>query len=650
MNTTTQILEGPRVEPAMLNKMDTSLEQDLVNLSPNARSMMSPCSVSSETIDSTRGCRHNKLVTQENYNACFHCGAYVPKNGVRSFKSTNMNYQPFFSPKDIYETMTRRSLQFNQSANPEYAKMRQTYVEWILELAEKFKISQTSSHLAILLLDFVMFKDVNLTQKLQLYAPICLLIAAKTIELDERIPFIPRLRRYANPTFSIEDYRRAELQILDMVDWNAQFSPAFELIEFLMCQGVLFSTDEVEETQFSPKKETWSPEVLKEKNQHENITHADAKTDVRRSPTREAASPAAKENNENSYSEHSTSGTNTDNVATPCDSVLGQPQQEEEPFSPLAPTLTKTYSTPANFECYVIAASKIPIEKKVDEILVNFETSYAKISTLLLKDIDFIEWEPRVVSAATITFLRHVNKISSSWNPELEAITQLTFAQVSPCFELINKKYNAVFNSSIPQLQSLLNSPDANRDVLPELKLFKANTTVSDKPVSTQPKVEVTNKIHLVSTNYNNSKPTTGNLAELDPNVAENKPLDRKPASNYQAKTNVPAASSTSTAYNYLRDDLRYRTKYGNGTINTELPRNPLKNPVYPPGNTARFNAGLDHLGNPSVAVSGSTAVGTTMGNQYLPSENYLRSDILAAKNPIGTLLPNRSTVGVNKK
>jgi len=431
---------------------------------------------------------------------------------------------------------------------------------------------------------------------------------------------------------------------LDMVDWNAQFSPAFEITEFLMCQGVLFSTDEVEESQISPKKENWSPEVLKEKTQHENMTHA---ADVRKSPAKEPATPTAKgENNENSYSEHSTSGTNTDNVITPCDSV--QPQ-EEEPFSPLAApaTLTKVQSTPATFECYAIAASKIPIEKRVEDILFSFETNYPRVLTLLLRDIDFIEWEPRVVSAATITFLRHINKISTLWNSELEAITQLTFAQVSPCFELINKKYNIAFNVSAPKLQSVLNSPDVNRDILPELKLFKANTTVSDKPVSTQPKVEATNKIHLVSTNFNNPKPA-GNLAELDPNVSENKPLDRKPASNYQGKTNIPAASSTSAAYNYLRDDLRYRNKYGNGTINTELPRNPAKNPAYPSSNTARFNAGLDNF---SSAVSGATGVSTTIGSQYsLPSENYLRSDLLAAKNPTGTLLPNRSTVGVNKK
>jgi len=393
---------------------------------------------------------------------------------------------------------------------------------------------------------------------------------------------------------------------------------------------------------------------LRENNQFENVTPADGKADVKRSPAKEASparddSPAAKENNENSYSDHSTSGTNTDNVGTPCENVLGQ--QEEEPFSPLAaaPSLLKMNSTPANFEFYTIS-SKIPVEKRVEDILVNFEISYAKLATLLLKDIDFIEWEPRVVSAAIITFLRHINKLSSLWNPELEAITQLKFAQVSPCFELINKKYNAAFNSSTPKLQSILNSPDMNRDILPELKLFKASATVSDKPVSTQPKVEVSNKIHLASVNYNH-KPA--NLAEVDPNVA----LDRKPAFNYQAKANIPATSSTSAAYNYLRDDLRYRSKYGNGTINTELPRNPLKNPIYPPG-SGKYG-GHDHLGayNPSVTVSGSTGV----THYNLPSENHLRSDALAAKNPTGTLLPHRSTasfengiyqpkVGVNKK
>lgn len=310
--------------------------------------------------------------------------------------------------------------------------MRQTYVEWILELAEKLRISPNSTHLGIYLVDFVMFKNPSLISKIQLYAPVCLLVAAKTIELDERIPFIPKLRRYANPTFTIEDYRKAELHILDMVDWNPQFSPAIELVEFLLCQGVLFSNDEIEE---NLERGKWSPEGLRENTQHENTNHLETKpVEEKRDPSKELEkilSPGSKENNENSYSDTST----TDNLGTPYTNQAAQNQTPaaEEEVSPNKHSIAflKQTSTPANVErSGYVGKTSISIEKKVGEILTSFEINYLRLSTLLLKgtkliqkyrtnfeflDIEFVEWEPKIISASIIAFLRSINRISSIW-------------------------------------------------------------------------------------------------------------------------------------------------------------------------------------------------------------------------------------------
>ena len=232
--------------------------------------------------------------------------------------------------------------------------------------------------------------------KIQLYAPVCLLLAAKTIELDERIPFIPKLRRYANPTFTIEDYRRAELHVLDMVDWNPQFSPAIELVEFLMSQGVLFSSDEIDENSTFQERGKWSPEGLRENTQHENVNHLDEKRDTG-NVLEKVLSPSSKENNENSYSDTSTTGTNTDNLGTPYtnQTALNQILAAEEEVSPnkrsMAAFLKQT-STPANVERNSYKRkTNTSIEKKVGEILTSFETSYAKLSTLLLKGTKLIQ-------------------------------------------------------------------------------------------------------------------------------------------------------------------------------------------------------------------------------------------------------------------
>jgi len=57
--------------------MDTNLE----SMNPKHFSEASDLSsISSGTVPSERfGCQHKKLVTQENYDTCFHCGAFVPK-------------------------------------------------------------------------------------------------------------------------------------------------------------------------------------------------------------------------------------------------------------------------------------------------------------------------------------------------------------------------------------------------------------------------------------------------------------------------------------------------------------------------------------------------------------------------------------------
>lgn len=45
--------------------------------------------------------------------------------------------------------------------------------------------------------------------------------------------------------YTIEEYRKAELKMLDAVDWNPQFTSILEFIEFFLSQGILFSSDEI---------------------------------------------------------------------------------------------------------------------------------------------------------------------------------------------------------------------------------------------------------------------------------------------------------------------------------------------------------------------------------------------------------------------
>jgi len=420
-----------------------------------------------------------------------------------------------------------------------------------------------------------------------------------------------------------------------------------------MCQGVLFSTDEIDDNLNGQELDLRSP-GLRENTQHIN-TPKNSRKAGKRSPGK-FSSPKYKENNENSPSDVSTNGTNTDNLGTPYNNGSNHPYYFEDDLSPkhMVPAFLKQNSTPANIESRSLTSRlKIPLKKKVKEILAHFETSYIRLSTLLLKDVEFIEWEPRVISAAITTFLRCVNRVTPIWNSELEKITHLKFSQLSSCFELIYKKYSNTFNRFTPKLQDILYTPKNTRDIKSELKLMKANTVTGEKTSYPQPKFESASKLNLVSDGYScRSIPISSLVGQMD-----HRPFERKPIFGYQAKGSIPAAvaANTSSSYTFLRDDLKLRTSYGDGGINAELLQKNLgKNPIFPSNcyQPGRYDPNQDYFGS----YSGCTTTRSAAANinatsmSYLPaacqyglaSENYLKPDPLPCKNPSASSLSTK--------
>jgi len=260
--------------------------------------------------------------------------------------------------------------------------------------------------------------------------------------------------------------------------------------------------------------------------------------------------------------------------------------------------------------------------------LAHFESSYIKLCTLLIKDVDFIEFEPKMIAASNLAFLRYINKVSPIWNSDLEIITDLKFSQISPCFELTHKKYNTVFNTHTPKLQNIFYSPSNIRDINTELKLNKNHSSISDKAGSGQ-KVEFTGKVNAL--NSINTRSNTNDLQNIDVKLGE-----RKPIFNYQTKTTVPLGNVSSS-------------KYLNGTLNTEIPqRQPLKNQIFTNGYPQKsYNNGQDYLAsyysnnsssnnaNPSNTPANTTAASylTSGSHSGLLGENFVGPSSYMSKN-----------------
>ena len=75
------------------------------------------------------------------------------------------------------------------------------------------------------------------------WAASALLVASKGIELDKRVPYLNRYQRYADKSFTQEDYELAEKTIFEEMNFNIQFSTFVTFVNFYLTCGVVFKSD-----------------------------------------------------------------------------------------------------------------------------------------------------------------------------------------------------------------------------------------------------------------------------------------------------------------------------------------------------------------------------------------------------------------------
>ena len=124
-------------------------------------------------------------------------------------------------------------------------------VEWTREVGGKLMLSNTTVHIAIAYLDFVLSKNDYPRHQLSLIAATCLSLAAKYDELDKNIPPIEELLRACVSKLAgarIEDVKECETQLLRALSWNLRIITPLVFLEILLTQGVLHDTDKIEGT------------------------------------------------------------------------------------------------------------------------------------------------------------------------------------------------------------------------------------------------------------------------------------------------------------------------------------------------------------------------------------------------------------------
>lgn len=79
--------------------------------------------------------------------------------------------------------------------------------------------------------------------RLELKAHMCLLIASKQDELDDRIPLIREIQKLARYEFAYKDCKDEEGQLLMDLNWNLQLVCPVHPLKILLSQGIVFEDD-----------------------------------------------------------------------------------------------------------------------------------------------------------------------------------------------------------------------------------------------------------------------------------------------------------------------------------------------------------------------------------------------------------------------
>lgn len=71
------------------------------------------------------------------------------------------------------------------------------------------------------------------------------MIGAKAGELDERIPFISKLKKYTGLRNSSSEIKEMEVLIAESLDWDIQKINFFTFVEFYLAAGVVVPCDKI---------------------------------------------------------------------------------------------------------------------------------------------------------------------------------------------------------------------------------------------------------------------------------------------------------------------------------------------------------------------------------------------------------------------
>ncbi|CAD8083518.1 unnamed protein product [Paramecium primaurelia] len=190
------------------------------------------------------GCNHTTRQIHSEKLICQQCGIFINNSTTRVYKTIKMKYNTFFNPlKILSNILAPLTITQHQIA-------RLPIIDFLEQASERLNLSTNTAFLAITYIDHF-FNKVNVNEnQIFLYAAAALMLAAKAQELDERIPFISKLKRYSSMTshpeinnFTTQEFCNAEKTLIESLNWKLQRITLLDRIESLLSFGVIDDDD-----------------------------------------------------------------------------------------------------------------------------------------------------------------------------------------------------------------------------------------------------------------------------------------------------------------------------------------------------------------------------------------------------------------------
>jgi len=156
--------------------------------------------------------------------------------------------------------------------------------------------------------------------------------------------------------YNNDDFKKAEREILNSLEWRLQIPTYFDFLEYYTSQGLIFTSDQIN---------------------GEDIQQTSM------NPSPDGSHPAYKE------------------------------QKFASPF--INNERSRSFLANSSGSTGIQFYGKINNEKKIYEMISTMEKDIVKLAGVVIKDIGFYEWDLRLLAAGGVAFLRKINNITPIW-------------------------------------------------------------------------------------------------------------------------------------------------------------------------------------------------------------------------------------------